>query len=276
MMDSSLLSLSSFNMAPRQQLIPNSFTSSILGLESLKEINNEKMTLLHKVSPDVVSVSSDESEQKRDRDPSSDKLESAPKRIKESLETVASSRSALHKACRRGPNLTLSEVEEILARDPSAAYRPVRLTTTKDVYNPVTYKMEPKVVREPYKAPSNVLERLISAAPPALSLRDNNSCSLHILLHHKTTDSSTVDVMLLSRPEAASWKDNQMNTALHVAVRKCARLNSIRHMVTVYPDALESRNKLGFTPLDCALRHISLCSNEVVDFLRDQCKVEDF
>ena len=190
------------------------------------------------------------------------------------------SRSALHKACRRGKNLTVAEVQEILKADPDAAFRPVRLTTAKTVYNRKTGLLETKLVQEPYKYALNlaisykvaaeVLELLISSAPTILSLRDNKSCSLHILLKHKPDDASTIDAVLLSRPEACSWTCSYDNTALHVAVRHGASLSTIRHMVTVYPQALQMRNFSRDSPLDLAQRSILTKYDDVVDYLTEQ------
>lgn len=280
------------NMTPRE-VSPSFFSDSSFygdvlkghnsGVKSLSLItcSNNKSVAIDAVS-DTSSVGS-KRKLPEFTDAEQQQPQSTAKRAKTLATTPIVSRSALHKACRRGAHLTLQELEDILTTDPSAPYRPVRLTTTKNVYNPITFQAEPKVVREPYKyalnlaiayrASPQVLERLIAAAPPVLSLRDNNSCSLHILLKHKPTDATCLDVMLLTRPEAASWVDAKSNTALHTAVRNGAHLGSIRHMVTVYPGALEQRNYYGYTALDLAQQHTVTCSTDVVDFLIElQCQ----
>jgi hypothetical protein len=188
--------------------------------------------------------------------------------------------SALHEACRRGPDLTVAEVEALLHQDPKAASRPVLMTKVKKVYNPASGKVESKVVPETYqfplnlaisyKASSTVLERLGAAAPDVPSLTDGKSCSLHILLRHKPTDGASADMILLKKPEMVSWTDAKKNSALHVAVSCGASAQIIHHMVILYPEELLQRNFHGQTPFDLARRNSVVCSDEVAAYLLKQ------
>lgn len=199
------------------------------------------------------------------------------------LPSLSSSSSPLHEACLRGADLTLSELKAILQQDPEAARRPIRLSHSKHEYNNVLCEMKERKVYEPYqyalnlaiyyKASSEVLTHLVASAPEILAMRDRNSCSLHILLRHKPTDSVTADSIILTQPEILKWQDSQQgNTALHTAVSTglCA-LQTIRHLVLLHPDALRTKNYHGQTPIDIALGG-SCCAEEVVSYLLQEFK----
>jgi hypothetical protein len=189
--------------------------------------------------------------------------------------------SALHEViCRRGSNLTVAELDVILNQDPKAASRPFLMKKVKKVYNPVSWKVESKVVPETYQYPLNlaisykaspdVLDYLVEVAPQVLSLQDGKSCSLHILLHHKPTDVVSADMMLLKKPEMVSWTDFKKNSALHVAASCGASIQTVQHMTVVYPEALLQPNFHGQIPLELAQRMSSVCSEEVCDYLWNQ------
>ncbi|GAX14721.1 hypothetical protein FisN_11Hu262 [Fistulifera solaris] len=190
---------------------------------------------------------------------------------------------ALHHACRKSP--TISELEEILRKDPQAASRPIRLTTTKRVYNIQKGCLEDRTVPEPYQYPLNiaisyqasaeVIERLATAAPAVLTSFDglafgkqehSNLTSLHILLRHQPNDTASVDMMLLKRPSVATLVDRHGNTPLHTAVMHSAALKTIHHLNLFNPDHIKRRNGNGCTPLQLA-QSLSFCSQKVVSYL---------
>jgi hypothetical protein len=186
--------------------------------------------------------------------------------------------SALHEVCcRRGSDITVAELEAILDQDPKAASRPILMTKVKKVYNFASGKVESKVVPETYQYPLNlaisnmaspdVLELLVEAAPQVLSLRDNKSCSLHILLRHKPTDAVSANMMSLKEPKMVSWSDAKWNSALHVAVSCGASVETVRSMTVLYPHALLQPNFHGHIPLELAQKSSSVCSEEVCDYL---------
>jgi hypothetical protein len=188
------------------------------------------------------------------------------------------SQSVLHEVCcRRGSDLTVAEVEAILDQDSKAASRLVLMTKLKRVYNPSSGKGESKVVPETYQYPLNlaisykaspdVLAHLVAAAPDVLSLTDGKSCSLHILLRHKPTDSVSADMMLLKKPEMVFWTDAKKNLALHVAASCGASVQTVRHMTGLYPEALLQPNFHGEIPLALAQRSSSVCLGDVCDYL---------
>ena len=192
--------------------------------------------------------------------------------------------SALHEACQLGPKLTLERVEEILRQDPAAVTRGIRLQATRKVYNHVTCCLEDKVVRERFQYPVNlaifykvstpVLQRLIQAEPKVLAANDNNTCSLHILLRYRKDDVITADTVMLMAPGTVHWRDQNHNSALHIATQNGAPLSTIRHLVTIDPDARMQRNFDGNTPLDLAQRHSISCPLEVSDYLTVQTILE--
>jgi len=192
---------------------------------------------------------------------------------------------ALHDACRRGPSLSVEQVEEFIKNDPSAPCRPLRLNTTKRIYDRVSNNVVDKTLPEKYMYPLNlaisygassqVLERLASAAPAVLTMRDGNlnggrsfATSLHALLRHWPRDIASADMILLMNPATASAIDGQQNTALHIAIQNGASLEIIRHLVVLNPAALNQRNFQGRTPLELAQTYSMLCSAEVAEYLR--------
>jgi hypothetical protein len=195
-------------------------------------------------------------------------------------------RKTLHEVCcRSGSDLTLTELEAVLDQDPRAASRPVLTKKVKKVYNIASGKVESKVVPEIYQYPLNlaisykaspdVLQRLLEVAPQVLSLPDNKSCSLHILLRHKPTDAVSAKMMMLKNPEMVSWTDAKKNSALHVAVSSGASVQTVRHVTALYPKALLEPNFHGQIPLELAQRSSSsICSEEVCDYLWDEVQKE--
>ena len=189
--------------------------------------------------------------------------------------------SALHEACRRS-DVTVQEVEDILARDPQAASRKVALETSRRMYDPVSNSIREKKVSETYQypinlaiqyqAPAPVLERLVSAAPSLLTTKEgkDQQTPLHVLLRHKTSDDVSADMMLLRQPDIASITDAKHNTPLHHAVSRGASEQMVRHLVVLNPDALMQRNFHRNTPLSLAQRAGGMASGAVVDYLWEQ------
>ena len=149
--------------------------------------------------------------------------------------------------------------------------------TTKNIYNNLTQQLQSTLVLEDYQYPlnlaiayrcsSDVLERLVTAAPQVLSILDGKSQSLHILMRHKPQDTVSLDMMLLKNAEITCWKDTKENSALHIAVSHGAGLESVRYLAVTNPEPLSQRNFHGETPLDLAQRHYNICSEEVVNYL---------
>jgi hypothetical protein len=90
---------------------------------------------------------------------------------------------------------------------------------------------------------------------------------LHILLRHKPTDAVSADMILLKKPEMASWTDAKKNSALHVAVSCGASVKTVHHMTVLHPEALLQPNFHGQIPLELAQRSSSVCSEEICDYL---------
>jgi len=126
-----------------------------------------------------------------------------------------------------------------------------------------------------YGASSQVLERLASAAPMVLTMRDGKlnggrsfTTSLHALMRHRPRDIALADTILLMFPASASATDGHQNTALHIAIQNGASLEIIHHLVALNPAALHQRNFQGRTPLELAQTYSMLCSAEVAEYLR--------
>jgi hypothetical protein len=186
----------------------------------------------------------------------------------------------LHCACRRS-STTVQEIDAILAKDPYAASRPVSLSRSKIVCNPVTITLNTVEVKETFQFPLNlaiqyklsapVLERLVRAAPSILAFTEgpDNMCPLQILLRYQPTNEVSVDMMLMRYPLIAGFCDTKLNTPLHTAVSRGASLRTIQRLAGLWSQALTRRNFHSHTPLELAQRHGNV-SNYVVDFLLSQ------
>jgi len=187
--------------------------------------------------------------------------------------------SALHEACQSG-HVTLTEVEDILRRDPTAAGRSIRLMApSRQVYNHVARKVEETVLPERYQYPLHlairyqaspaVLERLVDAAPHILSIEED---SLHILLRHLPQDELTLQIFLSRNAQAAKWMDPKHNTALHMAILKGSSLAVVVRLIAANPSALSQKNFLWQRPLEVAQQLSVVCPENVAEFLQ---KVEE-
>ena len=184
--------------------------------------------------------------------------------------------SALHRACTEG---NADEVAKLLKEDRVQSTRSVRVTTTKSVYNFATYKMENRQVEENYTFPLNLairakldtstLDAIAKAAPGVLSTKDGDAqeCSLSVLFKTMPHDTATADKFLLKNPDCARVSDRKGNTPLHVACQNGAPLDTIRHLVILYPEAVFLHNHHGETPLIIAQRAAQRCSEHVATYL---------
>lgn len=211
-------------------------------------------------------------------------MEPASKKQKEESQgDDVPSPDALHQACRQKP--TVAALDEILRKDPHAASRPIRLTTSKKIYNIQKGCIEERTVPESYRYPLNiamayqasaeVIERLVTAAPEILTSMDgpprgkqdhSSLTALHILLRHQPNDTASVDMMLLKQPKVANLVDGCGNTPLHTAVVHGASIKTIHHLNLFIPDHIKQRNGNGCTPLQLA-QSLSFCSQRVVGYL---------
>ena len=189
---------------------------------------------------------------------------------------IPSGESELHRACAAG---NAEEVAKALEQDRVQAARAVRITSTKMMYNPSTYKMEEQQVQENYtfalnlairaKTSPEVLENLAKVAPGVLAEKDGDAqeCALAVLFKTSPADMITADKFLLQNPDCARVTDRKNNTVLHMAVQYGASLDTIRHLVILYPEALFLHNAYGETPVHMAQRCIHRCSEQVASYL---------
>ncbi|GKY97792.1 hypothetical protein MPSEU_000737400 [Mayamaea pseudoterrestris] len=186
--------------------------------------------------------------------------------------------SSLHRACCRS-DVTVDDLAQLLLQDPSSVTRQVRLVSPKMVFNPFTYKVEQRVVAEPFKyalnlaihhgASFDVIEMLMIADPSVLLKCDGLQCesSLLILLKRSPSSCMKVDLLLQQDPRCASLTDRHQNTALHVACFSGASMEVISHLCCIHRAAIGMRDFHGRTPLQVAQNRISSCSDEIVQFL---------
>lgn len=198
-----------------------------------------------------------------------------PKRRKTQSAFVPSGESDLHQAC---ANKDCAEIAKIVEQDRVQAARAIRITSTKIVYNMGTNQLEEKQVEENYtfalnlairsKVDATALEVLAKAAPGVLATEDGDAQegSLSILLKTSPEDMATVDSFMLKNPDCVRVADRNGNLPLHVACRSGAALDTIRHLVMLYPEALFLHNRWGETPLMSAQRS-SRCSEKVAEYL---------
>lgn len=190
---------------------------------------------------------------------------------------VLDGESALHRACVQGD---MQDISTLVSQDRVQAARAVRITSTKQMYNMGTYQLEEKQVQENYAFALNLaicskhvdastLELLANAAPGVLSTADGNAqeCSLAVLFKRRPQDLHTADQFLLKNPECARVADRKGNTPLHIACQAGAGLDTIRHLVILYPEALFMYNAHGENPLMVAQRAHHVCSEQVATYL---------
>ena len=187
----------------------------------------------------------------------------------------------LHMLCCK-PGVTVAQIQDAIARDPTAPSRKVQVPTNKKVYNPVTRKLEIKRTFENYKLPINlairhkasldVITTLLAAAPGVTDQADGlqHETSLHIMLKHSPRDVKAVDALLLHNPQPNSPIDRQHNTVVHTACKCGASLSVVRHLIIMFPDALLMRNFHNESCAELAQRKSVMCSSEVASYVLQQ------
>jgi hypothetical protein len=170
----------------------------------------------------------------------------------------------LHRACCL-PGISETEIRQLLQKDAAWASMPAVVYTTTSAYDPLTRSTVQRRTKEPYQYALNlairhklspaILELLLTAAPHVALVHDGSlhESSLAIALKYLPDDTATADRIMLSNPHACALQDKQGNTPLHVACARGAIAETVRHLVLLYPEALEIRNKLGKTPKELAV-----------------------
>jgi hypothetical protein len=169
--------------------------------------------------------------------------------------------------------ITVGEIQDLLLVDPAAIRRPVTMTDERYKY-PLNLAIH-------NNASADVIRLLLEADPTVTSLPDGdeNQGSLHILLHqqHKRNDIlPLVDSFLLAHPRCAQIQDKKKCVPLHTAVYHQAELDTIRHLVMVYPEAMQMQNRCQQTPVVMAIQLHAICSDTVATFLSESLlKIEN-
>jgi hypothetical protein len=162
--------------------------------------------------------------------------------------------------------VTVGEIQDLLQVDPEAIRRPV--TTHGEIYK---YPLNLAIHNN---ATADVIRLLLEADPTVTSLPDGdeNHGSLHILLHqHRNRNDilPLVDSFLLAHPICAQIQDKKRCVPLHTAVYHQAELDTVRHLVMVYPEALQMQNRRQQTPVAMAMQLHAICSDTVATFLSE-------
>lgn len=203
-------------------------------------------------------------------------LENKRRRVEHTHSDLSPVRSDLHYACADGNAV---DIANLLEQDPIHATRPVHITRTKSVYNFGTFKMESREVQESYKYALNLAIRakvnsgalglLADAAPGVLTERDGDAaeCPLSVLLKTCPEDDETAAKFILRNPLCVRVTDRNGNLPLHIACQYGVSLDTIRHLVILYPAALFLRNRFGDSPVSLAQRSIHACSEQIALYL---------
>jgi hypothetical protein len=160
-----------------------------------------------------------------------------------------------------------SELQDLLLVDPEAIRRPVTSMPGEIYKYPLNLAIH-------YNATADVIRLLLEADPTVTTLPDGdeNQGSLHILLSHRQRDLPDilplVDSFLLAHPTCTQIRDSHGCVPLHTAVYHQAKLDIIRHLVIIYPEALRIQNEHQETPVALAtqLGAVSLTCN-VANFM---------
>jgi len=183
----------------------------------------------------------------------------------------------LHLACLKG-NINAKDIDQMLRRDPSAATKSIYLRTNKLVVDPLTLKVEMKLVRETYtlplhlaikyKASPEVIEMLVAAAPSVLLARDGAQKETPLMVMLKMQpDVKLVDALLLKNPSCATVRDRNDNTPLHIACSRGVSIDVLKHLCLMYPRGLKRRNFQGKTPCQLLQERTVTCSDEMSKFV---------
>ena len=183
----------------------------------------------------------------------------------------------LHLACLKG-NINANDIDQMLRRDPSAATKSISLRTNKLVVDPLTLKVEMKLVKESYtlplhlaikyKASPEVIEMLVAAAPSVLLARDGPQRETPLMVMLKMQpDVKLVDALLLKNPSCATVRDRHDNSALHIACSRGVSIDVLKHLCLMYPRGLKLRNFQGKTPCHLLQERTVMCSDEMSKFV---------
>jgi hypothetical protein len=162
--------------------------------------------------------------------------------------------------------VTVEEIQDLLIMDPEAIRRPVTMPD-----EPFKYPLNLAIHNN---ATADVIRLLLEADPTVTSLPDGdeNQGSLHIILrkqHNRNDILPLVDSFLLAHPICAQIQDNNRCVPLHTAVYHQAELDTVRHLVMVYPEALQMQSRRQQTPVDMAMQLHAICSDTVATYLSE-------
>ena len=162
--------------------------------------------------------------------------------------------------------VTVEEIQDLLLMDSEAIRRPVTMPDESYKY-PLNLAIH-------NNATADVIRLLLEADPTVTSLPDGdeNQGSLHILLRQQRYRNDIlplVDSFLLAHPICAQIQDNKRCLPLHTAVYHQAELDTVRHLVIIYPEALRIKNHNQETPVAMAMQLHAICSDTVATYLSE-------
>lgn len=104
-----------------------------------------------------------------------------------------------------------------------------------------------------FRAPVEVIERLLESYPEAASMTNNYG---NLALHFTAWKKGPLDCMRLLLqvfPEGAAQRNNHGNLPLHYAAHYNAPIDVVEALYIAYPDAAHQKNNDSNTPLDLAV-----------------------
>lgn len=158
--------------------------------------------------------------------------------------------SLLHQACCR-TNVTVEEIDFLLRQDPTSVSQTRSLSTLHSVVHPMTRRLVTIRVHSHYKYPlniamvagagSDVLSRLLQAAPEVLWMRDGDRSQtpLEVLLEYQPENQTTADEMLLIHPQLAALRNRAGQLPLLLATIRSCPWPMLRHLAIAHPPAME-------------------------------------
>ncbi|KAI3966299.1 hypothetical protein MKW92_011223 [Papaver armeniacum] len=94
----------------------------------------------------------------------------------------------------------------------------------------------------------------------------DSSTILHMALYWKLDMTFVEDIVKLMTPVALEYKKTNGNTALHIAVRR-GTTEAVVMLVDKNPNLTQIRNNNRETPLELALRYVTVGQKEIVEYL---------
>ncbi|KAI3889247.1 hypothetical protein MKX03_026002 [Papaver bracteatum] len=94
----------------------------------------------------------------------------------------------------------------------------------------------------------------------------DSSTTLHMALYWKLDMTFVEDIVKLMTPIALEYKKTNGNTALHIAVRR-GTTEAVVMLVDRNPNLTQIRNNNRETPLELALRYVTVGQKEIVEYL---------